>query len=177
MRLIRWTPSVEDMGKTYSVCHHTLWNTSSVPADMPTSRCIHFAVERCRYCVQGGETLLSIAHALGTDWLQLWGANADLDLPVDGIPANSVIRIGPVHTVQTTQKLSALAVSLATTEELLRAVNRDLPEEQVWVGEGRELCVLPGVCDADVAADGSGRVATEALPPAAPPMPPSPAQA
>ncbi len=44
-------------------------------------RCLRLAVQRCRYCVRDGETLLHKLRGLvtGASWLLLWAANGNVD--------------------------------------------------------------------------------------------------
>jgi len=52
--------------------------------------------------------------------------------------------------------ISGLALQFATTARAVRELNPDLPMDGEWVGEGRHVCIVAGVCDSSVALDGSG---------------------
>mmetsp|Transcript_37176 Transcript_37176/g.87170 ORF Transcript_37176/g.87170 Transcript_37176/m.87170 type:complete len:710 (+) Transcript_37176:46-2175(+) len=162
-RVVRWTPLEAQAGMTYTLCFHAI---ATVPANNASAlataireaetRCFFVEVERCRYCAKPGDSLQSIAKNFRTDWIQLWGANAASGLGADALEAGRPISLGAVHIVPEPILFKEVAKLFATTEERLRLANPDVPREQMWAGAGQALCVLPGVCDASVALDGTG---------------------
>ena len=43
--------------------------------------CIRVVVHRCRYCLQQGDSLHSVAVTWGTNWLNIWAGNAHISTP------------------------------------------------------------------------------------------------
>ena len=92
-----WTPTRGMEGSQYTICW-LAWSAITYPSQLsdidlrarlrntdgttqlPT-RCAHVRVRRCKYCVQGEETLLVKMKEISVDmnWLRLWAANGNED--------------------------------------------------------------------------------------------------
>jgi len=120
-------------------------------------RCVHITVPKCKYCVQGGDTLHSInkRFGLGTSWLQLWNSNGMPEIdPHPLSPATpfgdpdaisngySVINLGPQYRVKEGESLLALAALFRTTLGKLLLLNPEL-QDPSHVHVGQLICVMP----------------------------------
>jgi hypothetical protein len=85
-----------------------------------------------------------------------------------GVPRNfapgTLITLGVTHVVPKDMELQLLARQFAMLPEAIRHLNPDLPMDDEWVGVGRQVCIIPAICDSSVATplssvalDGSGR--------------------
>ena len=162
-RLVRWTPTRGQEGSDYKMCFSAVVfsNTTAGGSAIQVAdrRCYVVHVARCRYCTLAGDTLESIALAVHTHWYQLWAANSQLGPRVapTGLEIGTLLTLGVQHILPKDMRLVDVALQFATTEAALRELNPDLPSDEDWVGEGRHLCVVPGVCDSSVNLDGTGR--------------------
>ena len=111
-----------------------------------------FAMQRCRFCAQGGQSLAAVArHWFGADWIQLWGANpgdsarpppppppapprpcADLSgapragiKNPDALEENALLRLGPMYRVQGGDTLARLAARFGMSPRQMHALNPD----------------------------------------------------
>jgi len=159
-----WKPSRGQEGHDYFVCYACSdVGCSATPMARSSTRCVMIHVERCRYCVQDGDTLHSINkyYHLDSNWLRLWNSNGNTGL--DNQPVNDpdlilseeqILNIGPVYTVQSGDTMIALAARFHTTVKKLLSVNPDMATgsdysystadpEHVDIDAGRELCIMP----------------------------------
>ena len=93
----RWTPKRGMEGSFYTVCWRA-WSEISYPTQMSgeskyarvrntdgsrelPKRCVNIKVRRCKYCVQGQDTLLvkMKEYSVDMNWLRLWAANGNDD--------------------------------------------------------------------------------------------------
>lgn len=161
-RLVRWTPARGQEGQEYQFCFSAIgWtNVSSaavkVAINLADHRCFVVRVVRCKYCTLPGDTLESISSIMHTSWLQLWGPNSGAGMSSNDFSPGTMLTLGVLHHVPKDMMITDIALQFATSEEAVRALNPDLPSDQAWVGMGREVCLVPGVCDSSVAPDGSG---------------------
>ena len=92
-----WTPSRGTEGSLYTICWRA-WSAVTYPTQLSTQdkyarvrnadgttelprRCVHIKVRRCKYCVQGEDTLLvkMKEYSMDMNWLRLWAANGNDD--------------------------------------------------------------------------------------------------
>jgi hypothetical protein len=92
-----WTPQRGMEGSFYTICWRA-WSEIAYPSKLSTEiqyarvrnqdgstelprRCVHVKVRRCKYCVQGEDTLLvkMKEYAEDMNWLRLWAANGNDD--------------------------------------------------------------------------------------------------
>jgi hypothetical protein len=92
-----WTPQRGMEGSFYTICWRA-WSEVAYPTQLSTEtkyarvrnqdgstelvrRCVHVKVRRCKYCVQGEDTLLvkMKEYAVDMNWLRLWAANGNDD--------------------------------------------------------------------------------------------------
>jgi len=159
-RVVRWTPAKGQEGQDYHLCFRAVgWsNVSNVNNDvrMAPRRCFAVRVVRCKYCTLQGDTYQSLAKGFHTSWLQLWGANSAHGLSANDIKKGTLLTLGVEHVLPKDMMISELALQFATTDQAVRALNPDLPMDEAWVGGGRHVCIVSGICDSSVAPDGSG---------------------
>lgn len=135
----RWSPADQLTGQEFTTCFVVSSGTGT-----ELERCVVLVVGRCKYCIAGGESMMSIADRFKTDWLQIWGSNVHISNP-DGLHAGQLINLGALLDVQYGEKLSTLAELYDTSVESLKALNPDIPAN-VGVVESPDICVAPGVC-------------------------------
>ena len=111
-------------------------------------RCYVLRVRKCKYCWFDGETLESIGHQFGLDWLQIYMANPHIRTPDVLQPENKVINLGAVYQVRAGDYLTLLGQRFFMSEQQLRRLNPDIPESGA-MRPGQRLCVMPPVCDVD----------------------------
>jgi len=90
-RTLMWTPGRELWGLNSLACFR-----ASTKSAHDLGLCLAIRVHKCTYCAQAQDTLQGIASELGTDWLQLWGANVHLTAPF-GLKQRQLILLGPDH--------------------------------------------------------------------------------
>lgn len=108
-------------------------------------RCYHFKVGKCKYCAKPGETLASIAGDYGTDWLQLYGANTQIEDPDDLSAHHHPLNLGPTYRVVKGDSLSSLATRFGTSVGSIQALNPDLSGDELVAGK-TQICVQPQIC-------------------------------
>jgi len=124
-------------------------------------RCFVFKVERCKYCIEQGQTLLSKMRLFTPDmnWLRLWAVNGADDgdertLTIDDpdllVSMTRVINLGLLYKPRAGENLQNVAERMRTTVRSLLMLNPDV-EAQLLAGHGggrplsagTELCVIP----------------------------------
>ncbi|KAJ1470547.1 hypothetical protein T484DRAFT_1847446, partial [Baffinella frigidus] len=103
-------------------------------------RCYVLRVRKCKYCWFDGETLESIGHQFGLDWLQMYMANPHIKTPDTLQPQNKVINVGAVYKAQNKvinveavykvragDYLALLAQRFFMSEAQIRRLNPDIP--------------------------------------------------
>jgi len=163
-RTFNWKPSRGQEGKSYDICYTCSdvgcdvvvdpvhGDQAALPAmNYTTQRCMTITVERCKYCVQEGDTLYYVNkfYHLDTNWMWLWNANGnskgnespihDPDLVLHN---GQVLSIGPVYRVQSGDSLVVLAARFHTTVKKILAVNPDMDGNH-HVSAGQHICVMP----------------------------------
>jgi len=130
-------------------------------------RCINIEVRRCRYCINEGDTLMTLnkQYHLSSNWMQLWNANGNDDhdsmtvqitnpdiLAATAAESNKPINVGPVYEVQHGDNMMAIASRFHTTVKQLLFLNPDLAkvpttyqdvEQSRELMPGQMLCVMP----------------------------------
>ena len=166
-KLFLWIPSRGMEGMNLTVCFSAKDQLGALA--WGETGCRLLSVQRCQYCVGGGNTLTHLmkSYGLDTNWLRLWLHNsAVLDNP-DLIPRtkkivtsddgfqnaldSTVLYVGPVYEVQEGDSLTTIAFKFRTTVIGLLSVNPDLKNEENVV-IGRELCIIP--CSQKLSAGG-----------------------
>ena len=89
----RWRPiRGQESSRLYSVCFEAVDSLDMATSSQPSvaladrSVCFQIEVQKCQYCVQPGESLMSIATQLDTDWLHLYTANPTVLDPDNIVP-------------------------------------------------------------------------------------------
>ena len=78
---LQWIPSPYQGGWEGSICMEACVSTSGCPAkpmgaaEECTQQCYKVRVVRCRWAMQGEDSLIEIAPRFQTNWLQLWYLN------------------------------------------------------------------------------------------------------
>jgi len=152
-RCMRWEAPRGSETQEYSPCF-TARDTHSLRA---VETCVLIKVPKCKYCVQGGDTLhfINKRYRLNSNWLQLWNANGIGEIASDPLaPATvfgdpdaisngfSIVNLGPVYSVKKGEDLVNLAYLFRTTVKKLLDVNPDIASPEA-LHEGMDLCVMP----------------------------------
>jgi spore germination protein YaaH len=131
------------------------------PMDTTDPLCVTVVVARCKYCVNKGDTLMSVnkRFRLNTNWMQLWNLNgADDHDPAttaitdpDAIQGKAydddldlhqnIINVGPVYTSQAGDSLINVAARFHTTVKSIIDVNPDVSESNDIL-PGQDLCLM-----------------------------------
>lgn len=141
VQTITWTPQRGMENRTVPVCLRLQDRAVAAGSYLV---CVDWHVAMCQVCATGGDTLASIARAYGTDWLQLWGANAALSNP-GGLSLPAVLTLGPVYVNPAPQSLALLAKLFAMDLPALLAVNPTLDPAGL-VPAGAAVCIMSTVC-------------------------------
>lgn len=156
-------------GRKFTVCF-TAKDVMGVLEALPVA-CRTMRVQRCQYCIKGGDTLAQVTKRFGldTNWMRLWLHNgnenpAGSELPItvdnpdmivdrdmsslsdDETRENSlgqpVVWVGPVYDVKEGDTMAGLAGKFRTTVSSILSVNPDVKgENDVMVGT--PLCLIP----------------------------------
>jgi len=140
-RTLHWVPSRVQSGLDAKVCVD-----AATMGDQLERRCFFFHVGKCRYCAQVGETLHSLADSFGTDWLQLWSANPQLEDP-GKLSLYHLLNIGSLYPARYGDTIASLSRRFLTSVQAIKEANPDLQAEGAEVQEGKLVCVLPGMCN------------------------------
>ena len=118
-----WTPRHGAEGRTFDACF-SITNATLARGNMSIpvverTRCFKLEVARCMYCSEDGDTLQSIATKFGTNWQQLWTANAGPVSPYDPpgryplepavLPTGTRLSLGPLYYTKTLDSLDSLS--------------------------------------------------------------------
>mmetsp|Transcript_23938 Transcript_23938/g.57373 ORF Transcript_23938/g.57373 Transcript_23938/m.57373 type:complete len:177 (+) Transcript_23938:1-531(+) len=144
---LRWQPSRDFLQDEYPACMEVLDTLNRTSGGLPAERdtlCVQFKVMRCRYCPTEGQSLMEVAHYWwGSDWIQIWGANAHIRNPLKVQP-NELLTLGPTYTVKRGDTMSRLADRFGVTRDRLELLN---PHARGGgMAAGMQLCVMPEVC-------------------------------
>ena len=140
--MVTWTPQRGSEGQTLRVC--LLLADAAVPM-LPRRVCsAGLRVRKCEACTQDGDTLGGLAREFGTDWLQLWGANAQVSDPGQlNSTAVPFVRLGPLYrtAAAAAEDAGVIAATFGVPAAALVAMNPDL---QLAPGaDGRAAAVPP----------------------------------
>lgn len=114
---LKWKPTRGMEGRRLLSCFaatDTLLGTGIVNKDRSASSapsyCVVVDVERCRYCVPDGSSMVYIAkqYVLNVDWLRLYNTNPGVSDP-DGVFPYEKLVIGPTYTVHPGDSLLSIA--------------------------------------------------------------------
>jgi len=179
--LVTWEPRRGSEGSVTRVClvaapqgwagvrsssYITDYGNPAVVGGRPYSdeRCFVFKVERCKYCVAEGETLLTMMRHVGGEedmnWLRLWAFNGaddgdDRTLTLDdpdllsSVGQHRIINLGVLYKPRAGEDIQDVAERLRTTVKSLLSLNPDVESHLVAGAGGRqplvgaELCVIP----------------------------------
>jgi LysM repeat protein len=107
--------------------------------------CVVVTVPPCRVCVSATDTLQSLAREYDTDWLQIWGANPDIDNP-DNIVEGTSLNLGPIYKVKNHDNLELLAEKFGTSVKNIKSVNFDIQaDDDGQLAPGQQLCLMPSI--------------------------------
>uniref|UniRef100_A0A7S0DXW7 LysM domain-containing protein n=1 Tax=Hanusia phi TaxID=3032 RepID=A0A7S0DXW7_9CRYP len=183
---LRWQPVRGQEGFVYSICLSIQVNLSSTDVNdaclqefytapflgHPSQYCVTVDVARCRYCVQEGDSMETMARDWGTSILQLWGGN-QLFSP-SYLESQQSILVGPIYTVGPDETLPEIALKFGRSALDVLDWNPDIPMDPSiingqlpllssqglytlgtapWYNQNgtiltnsQEVCVLPDVC-------------------------------
>jgi len=127
-----------------------------------TTRCLTIDVVRCRYAMQMGESLRTVAGMFETSWLQLYAFNPThtmADLPVGNTTVE--IAVGHPYTFQRGETVHSVMHKFGTDLQHLMLMNADLSRqtEARWTGQlpvgaempqGYQICIVPNSCGTNV---------------------------
>ncbi|EKX34152.1 hypothetical protein GUITHDRAFT_147408 [Guillardia theta CCMP2712] len=119
---LQWQPARGQEGFVYSICLSIQVDLSSSDLSEscqqefytapflghPSQYCITVNVERCRYCVQDGDSMETVARDWGSSILQLWGGNSIFSPAY--LESQQKIFLGPVYTVGPDETLPEVAL-------------------------------------------------------------------
>ena len=140
-QILSWSPERGSEGQSFTFC---LWISEAVIDEGRYLRCTNITVQKCEVCGRPSDTLHSISMEYGTDWLQLWGANHDIENPNslnDYVP----LKLGPMYTLNKRQDLETLASRFSMTSSDLRRVNPDLHGQNDLAAD-TTVCLIPRIC-------------------------------
>ncbi|KAJ1492465.1 hypothetical protein T484DRAFT_1880954 [Baffinella frigidus] len=146
----KWWPGVDVGAYNRSVCFHVApFDTGAIPggvAARSSTTCVRVVVERCKYVVQPGDDMRTVASTFGVDWLTLWGINVGLDslAPVVG----TELMVGRLYTVLEGDTLLSVADDFETTVGSIRRLNYDLQGARaaVTLQAMSQFCIFPNTC-------------------------------
>jgi hypothetical protein len=140
-QILSWSPDRGTEGRNYTFC---LIITDDKIAEGSHRKCTTIEVLKCQVCGLPSDTLQSISNEYKTDWLQMWGANHEVENP------NSLInfiqlKLGPMYKLNADEKTSMLASRFSMTSVGLMEVNPDL-QGQDLIKSGTYVCLMPSIC-------------------------------
>ncbi len=168
-KIVTWIPKRGTEGSTVTICFVARDEAGALPPLAKACRTI--TVQKCQYCVRGGDTLATImkGYGLDTNWLRIWLHNGNANPAGSGLPimvdnpdlivpkslqdlsedekrSNAqglpVIYVGPIYAVQAGESLPLLARKFRTTVSSILSVNPDIRGEE-HVVPGLEMCLIP----------------------------------
>jgi len=142
-QILSWSPERGMEGKTFEFC---LLITDSHIAEGSHRKCTSIEVLKCEVCGLPSDTLQSISVEYKTDWLQLWGANYEVENPnmlVDYVK----LKLGPMYTLNKQEMTDTLAKRFSMDTPSLLEVNPDLMGNASLVS-GTHVCLMPRICGA-----------------------------
>ncbi|EKX37229.1 hypothetical protein GUITHDRAFT_116645 [Guillardia theta CCMP2712] len=119
-------------------------------------RCLVIHVQRCKYCIATGETLLSQMRFFlpGMNWLRLWAVNGNEDgdprtptiedpffVATDG--NSTVLNVGMIYRTKKGETLLDVSSRFHTNLVSLLQLNPDLDTSNFSLPAGQEVCVIP----------------------------------
>ena len=120
--VFKWWPGVDAGAYNRTVCFHLApLDTGAIPggvAARSSTTCVRVIVERCKYVVQPGDDIRTVARTFGVDWLTLWGINVGLASLAP--PAGTEIMVGRLYTVLEGDTLLSMADEFETTVGSIR---------------------------------------------------------
>jgi len=155
--LLQWTPRMQHAGDP--VVHRASFASSDVKCSS-SHHTVVFEVHKCRYCVEGGDSLRGLAAALTFSaslhprhWTMIWSLNHDL-LDPDHLRIGHNIQIGIMYTASVSDTWSGVTSRFGTSIEALQHLNPDLVNSPSWsavnsmldIEEGSNICVMPDTC-------------------------------
>ena len=120
--MFKWWPGVDVGAYNRSVCFHLApFDTGAIPggvAARSSTTCVRVVVERCKYVVQPGDDMRTVASTFGVDWLTLWGIN--VALPTLSPVVGTELMVGRLYTVLEGDTLLSMANDFETTVGSIR---------------------------------------------------------
>jgi len=120
----KWKPARGQESFIYKTC----WSAEDGGGVQKRTRCISIVVRRCQYCVQEGESLLSIADEYGTHWTQLYSSNQAISTHPDKVEPNTQVHLGPVYKVREGDTLMSIAARYGVSVNSLLKWNPDVAQ-------------------------------------------------
>jgi len=142
-----WEPMRGQEGYVYTVCFEIVTEFSSgcihrfytAPYHGHASQyCLDIHVERCKYCLRGGESFQGLARGWGTTSMQLWAGNPDVVQPsVLGI--GQLLNLGVIYIADVDDRLPKIAERMGRTVDEVLQWNPDLPRDHVALRQGDQV--------------------------------------
>ena len=175
---LQWIPSPYQGGWEGDICIEACVSTTRCPAALGgaaeacSKKCYRVKVARCKWALQGEDSLIEIAPRFQTNWLQLWYLNPFMghpdhaaELTAAGVAAGQgqlthgnegeqlEINVGRVYTPLWDDTLALVAERFGMTPERLVQVNADLTGMEPghlfseWHGNTDDfICIIPDSC-------------------------------
>jgi len=113
--------------------------------------CLSVTVIRCRYAVNEGENLRTIAAFYRTNWVQLWALNPEIRTPDMDLAPGALVSVGHIYKIERDDTVLALLRKFGAARKQFEMVNNDWAVEPDKVLlPGQSLCVTPGACGTNV---------------------------
>ena len=175
---LQWIPSPYQGGWEGDICIEACVSTTRCPATLGgaaeacSKKCYRVKVARCKWALQGEDSLIEIAPRFQTNWLQLWYLNPFMghpdhasELTAAGVAAGQgqqthgnegeqlEINVGRVYAPLWDDTLASVAERFGMTPERLVQVNADLTGMEPghlfseWHGNTDDfICIIPDSC-------------------------------
>jgi len=143
-KCISWRPLQGQEGRSFELCSYAHDQGSA----QTVASCVSVLVEKCVFCLQGGESLLLLARRIGMEaqWQHLWNANSARLFPL--LPDPDVIseqelavQVGPSYRMKEEETVASMVMKFRTTAKMLMMFNPEMNETS-W-RKGAIVCVVP----------------------------------
>mmetsp|Transcript_53174 Transcript_53174/g.108475 ORF Transcript_53174/g.108475 Transcript_53174/m.108475 type:complete len:633 (-) Transcript_53174:426-2324(-) len=147
-----WRPGPRFGGFDQQVCFEASDSGVGGGAVQSSEMCLRIEVYSCRWLVDRGDSLSSIAAHFGSNYVQMWSLNPGMESPDDSLRPGDSVNVGHLYKVRETDNLRYLSVQFATTRgtlELLNygAIDKELGDKDALTDlAGQYLCILPHSC-------------------------------
>jgi len=163
--VLQWSPPKGSEGSTRRVCMvlrargyggGAYGDPRTIHRDGEGERCLVIHVQRCKYCMPTGETLLTQMRLFlpGMNWLRIWAVNSN----DDGDPRTptiedpffvisdgnlTVLNVGVIYRTKQQETLLDVAARFHSNLVTLLELNPDFDSSNFSLPTGQEVCVIP----------------------------------